>query len=946
MTETRIRETTEAQRVRTRFEASLTFGLDDFQIRALDAIDLGASVVVAAPTGSGKTVVAEYAIARAIASGGRVFYTTPIKALSNQKFHDLTEILGPGKVGLLTGDNSVNDGASVVVMTTEVLRNMIYARTSVLDGLSYVILDEVHYLQDSARGPVWEEVIIHTPQEVDLVCLSATVSNAQELADWVTTVRGHTVAVIHDQRPIELTHLYLVGEKADRDIRIVPTFERGRPNPQAARLDASPDSRQRSNLTTPRRVEVIQTLHRNDMLPAITFIFSRSGCDEAVRSCRQAGLQLTSPGERNDISTIVQSHVEGLEETDLAALGFDHFLVCLQHGYAAHHAGMVPAFKEAVEACFVEGLVKAVFATETLALGINMPARTVVIEKLTKFGGERHAFLTPAQFTQLTGRAGRRGRDPVGYAATLWTPFISFEDVAALASHKTYELRSSFRPTHNMAVNLVRRYGPVEAHHLLRLSLAQFQVDRDLVATAKRADDLRSERASYEQQAHCELGDVHEYVRVRERRSARPAASEQVIAAALAGVRPGDVFAPLDANGNLLDVGDVSRNARNGDGWLVVISVAQRRGRGATIRAVAPNGKLLSLTQHDFRSEPVVLAAVKLPQPFNPNSRSFVSSASSALQKVMQRSGVSRSSVRTGSSRPGPVVEVPTLRPAVDHPVSLCADLPRHLKAIRRAGELTSDIDRLDRVATSRSQSLGDQFDRVLQILETLGYLDGWSVTASGDLLAGIFHESDLLIAECIRAGVFDGLNPAQLAGLLSVFVYEERGPGASTRTSAAPRSVGGHDAARRASGDYSSSRNGDLPYGFPKALAPRWWSIERIADHLSQTEADHQLPLTRGVDPGFVGLALQWASGKSFDAVLDSAAVNGGITGGDFVRTIKSLIDLLRQVALVASTDATRTAARSAAEALFRGVVSASTVNDLPMVVTTESDEHDNSQG
>jgi ATP-dependent RNA helicase HelY len=401
---------------REAFLARYGFPLDDFQLRAMDALDAGQSVLVAAPTGSGKTVVAEYAVARAVERGHRAFYTAPIKALSNQKFRDLIAIHGAEQVGLLTGDNAVNGDAPIVVMTTEVLRNMIYGRSPALRRLGVVVLDEVHYLQDAYRGPVWEEVIIHAPPQVRLVCLSATVSNAEELADWISTVRGPTAAIIEERRPVTLVNLYMVGDRTAERLHLLPTLVDGRPNPEAARLDeeavrgwrgGASRHRARRKLYTPRRVEVVERLEQEDMLPAIYFIFSRNACDDAAQSCLDAGLRLTTAEERDRIREIVDEHLGGMDERDLAVLGYGRFLAGLEAGIAAHHAGMVPPFKETVEHCFVEGLVKVVFATETLAVGINMPARSVTIEKLTKFSGEHHTFLTPGDYAQLTGRAGR-----------------------------------------------------------------------------------------------------------------------------------------------------------------------------------------------------------------------------------------------------------------------------------------------------------------------------------------------------------------------------------------------------------------------------------------------------------------------------------------------------------------------------------------------------------
>ena len=477
--------------LRGRFLASRPYALDAFQLRALDLLDEGRSVLVAAPTGSGKTVVAEYAVEQALSRRKRAFYTTPLKALSNQKYADFCRTYGWRRVGLLTGDTTSNPGAEVVVMTTEVLRNMIYASPAQLESLRCVVLDEVHYLDDPYRGAVWEEIILSAPPEVLLVCLSATVSNAEELAGWIRAVRGATGAVIEERRPVELRHLYAVGDRSAERIHLLPTFVDGRPNPEATALDershrlarSRPGARRpapqggRQRLRRPRRIEVVERLGEEDLLPAIYFVFSRHGCDEAVRQCLDAGARLTTPEERRRIREVLDRRLEALSDADLAVLGYPRFLAGLEAGLAAHHAGMVPPFREAVEELFSEALVKVVFATETLALGINMPARTVVVESLSKFSGHGHADLTPGEYTQLTGRAGRRGIDAVGYAAVLWSPFHSFGEVASLAAARSSPLGSSFRPTYNMTVNLVRRYRREDAYRLVRSSFAQYLSD-------------------------------------------------------------------------------------------------------------------------------------------------------------------------------------------------------------------------------------------------------------------------------------------------------------------------------------------------------------------------------------------------------------------------------------------------------------------------------------
>jgi ATP-dependent RNA helicase HelY len=875
---------------RAEFVASLGFDLDPFQLRAFDALDAGRSVLVAAPTGSGKTVVAEYAVARALDEGGKAFYTTPLKALSNQKYRDLVTRHGADAVGLLTGDNAINGDAPIVVMTTEVLRNMIYAGSRSLDRLRYVVLDEVHYLQNAYRGPVWEEVIIHTPPEVDLVCLSATVSNAEEFADWIRTVRGSTETVIEEQRPVTLHNLYLVGDRRLERPLLLPTLVDGRPNPEAEELDRTearalrdaprmPRGPRRGRLYTPRRADVVEVLGERRMLPAIYFIFSRAACDDAVTQCRNEGLRLTTPEERAEIRAIAEAKVEHLSDDDLRVLDYGRWLAGLEAGFAAHHAGMVPPFKEAVEACFTRALVKVVFATETLALGINMPARSVVIEKLTKFTGETHEKLTPGEYTQLTGRAGRRGIDDVGYGIVLWSPFVPFDQVAALASTRTYELTSAFRPTYNMAANLVARYEPAEAHHLLNLSFAQYRSDSAVVRDERQLESLARQIADLRREAECELGDITEYRRLRaeaeDAQRAKPAAKADV-ERALERVGPGDVLVvPGQASG----------------GRVVVITTAHRKG-GKVLGVVNLSGKKAQLTARDFPSPPRAVASVDLPTPFLPNNHNFTSQVAIGLRKV--KLGGATAPRGGGPVDPRTARAVALTERVAAHPVTECPDLKAHLRAAWKADQRERELRTVERNVRSRNESLARQFDRVLRVLEAWGYIDGWSLTPTGEQLRTLYHESDLLVAECLRSGLFDGLSEGEVAGLASVFTYEMRGPG-----------------------------DPPAPWFPPGPLRARYADLEYIARELTLAEEDAGLPMTRPPDPGFVGLAYAWATG----AELSDTIAEEEITGGDFVRNVKQLIDLLRQMADAAESPDTSRACRGAADALFRGVVSASSV-------------------
>jgi ATP-dependent RNA helicase HelY len=397
---------------------------------------------------------------------------------------------------------------------------MLYANSATLTNLGSVVMDEVHYLADKFRGAVWEEVLIHLMESVQVISLSATVSNAEEFGEWLGEVRGSTEVIVSEIRPIPLYQHVLIGN------RLIDLFsEPGRVNPEILGLEREALRRQKAprgrrdryddsdNRLT--RADIIDKLQRENLLPAITFIFSRAGCDAAVKQCLQAGIKLTSAEERLEIVTTAQRYTQNLAEEDLEVLGYRDWLLALERGIAAHHAGLLPSFKGAVEDLFKRGLVKAVFATETLALGINMPARTVVLEKLTKWNGEAHVSITPGEYTQLTGRAGRRGIDIEGNAVVQWSPTVDSATAAGLASTRTYPLRSSFTPSYNMSINLIARFGRERARGSLESSFAQFQADRAVVGLVRQIRKNESLAAELTDSAQCHLGDFNEYSRIR-----------------------------------------------------------------------------------------------------------------------------------------------------------------------------------------------------------------------------------------------------------------------------------------------------------------------------------------------------------------------------------------------------------------------------------------------
>jgi ATP-dependent RNA helicase HelY len=853
------------------------FALDPFQRDAIEHLRAGRSVLVAAPTGSGKTVVAEHAMAETLAVGERAFYTTPIKALSNQKYRDLVARHGADAVGLLTGDNSINGNAPLVVMTTEVLRNMIYSASDALRRLRYVILDEVHYLEDAYRGPVWEEVIIHLPRSVRLVCLSATVSNAREVTDWIETVRGAIGLVVEETRPVELVNLFAVGDKSSERLQVIPTLVDGRPNPEGHRFDADQRrqppvrGRARRPFFTPSRLEVVERLRDDGMLPAIFFIFSRNACDDSVRACLAAGLRLTDHEERARIRQIAEARTASLSDTDLQVLRYDEWLEGLECGIAAHHAGMVPPFKETVEELFTAGLVRLVFATETLALGINMPARSVVIEKLTKFTGDHHEFLTSGQYTQLTGRAGRRGIDTVGYATVLWSPFVRFQQVADLAASRTFVLRSSFRPTYNMAANLVRRYERDHAHELLDLSFAQFQADRAVVRIESRLARRREEAAQLAER----LGpDRARFERERAMLAAEAVANQPGLDEQLSRLKPGDVVLHPD-----------------GVGRAAVLSVAYRKAGSVKVRLVDVDGTVHTLGTADIDDVPEVIGTVELPRPFSPASRAYQREVADQLR---------RNRVRP----PRPAATATTKRGPRRRSTST-ADRARW-RLFEQVERAEKDIAELEERAHTRGNTLARRFDDVLAVLAHWGYIDDWTLTERGERLVRIYHESDLAIAEAIALGLFDGLDAPSLAGLASCFTYEHR------------------------------SSDPPPPPWFPSNdVRARYDRLRAVVDELNRLESASRLPVTRPIDPTFLPLAHAWAAGDALDNVL----ADEDLSGGDFVRNIRQLVDLLRQIGDAATLADTATAARAAADALQRGVVAASTAVDAPSSDDADAD-------
>ena len=779
----------------------LDFALDPFQEQACHALAKGKGVLVAAPTGAGKTIVGEFAIHLAIEKNQKVFYTTPIKALSNQKFAELVARYGPERVGLLTGDTNTNSDAQIVVMTTEVLRNMIYANSDSLIELGFVVMDEVHYLADRFRGAVWEEVILHLPKDVKLVSLSATVSNAEEFGAWLEEVRGDTEIVVSEHRPVpldqhvlfgdELMELFAAGSKNQRvnaelvqkhssKLRIpIGKYTKGK-KPKGE-LD-----RRFSRIPKISKPEVVEILGDNDLLPAIFFIFSRVGCDAAVRACHQYGVRLTTREEQAEIRYLVEEKTASIADEDLATLGYFEWLSGLERGVAAHHAGMLPAFKEVVEELFLRKLVRVVFATETLALGINMPARTVVLERLDKFNGESRVQITPGEYTQLTGRAGRRGIDTLGHSVIQWSGNLDPASVAGLASKRSYPLISPFKPTANMAVNLIEAFGRKRAREVLETSFAQFQADRSVVGLARGIREKQISLDGYAKSMECHLGDFFGYSSIRR------------------------------------ELSDIEKSLASG---------RTRQDRGKDIR------------QTKGRSE--------------------------------QERKLAELKVRMKT-----------------HPCHLCSHREAHSRWAERWWQLHRETQAILDQIEGRTNLVASTFDKICELLIELDYLDDSDqdllVTESGKMLARIYGERDLLVAEALRLKIWDNLDAPSLAAMAAALVYEPRRDDENFE----PRAVKGN---------------------FQESFT----NTQLLWDDLENLSKKHKLPRSSKLEMDLSYPIHRWATGAKLDLVLESA----DLLPGDFIRWCKQIIDLLEQLAK-ASEGPISAKARDAVDLVKRGIV------------------------
>lgn len=904
------------------FRASMSFALDDFQAEACQSVAAGHSVLVAAPTGAGKTVVGEYAIYQAIHENRKAFYTTPIKALSNQKYSELVKRYGAKKVGLLTGDTSINSEAQIVVMTTEVLRNMLYADSQTLDGLGYVIMDEVHYLADKFRGAVWEEVIIHLPSNVQTISLSATVSNAEEFGGWLDTVRGQTDIVVSEHRPVPLFQHVMVGPQLvdlfAEDVAFDQVAEddnaKATVNPELRKLVRSgrPGGRPHRGGRGPQRVrsqpsgagkrvsrgDVISRLHNANLLPAIFFIFSRKGCDMAVQQCAMADLRLTTNEEAAQIGEMLDEVAFRIPNEDLDVLEFWAWRDGLLRGFASHHAGLLPIFKEIVEDLFARNLVKVVFATETLALGVNMPARSVVLEKLVKFNGESHVQISSGEYTQLTGRAGRRGIDVEGHSIVLWNPDLEPEALAGLASRRTYPLNSSFRPTYNMSTNLLAQFGREQTRQILESSFAQYQADRSVVGMARQVRSREESLAGYEKSMHCHLGDFREYLKLqrdlaeaekkasKNRKYERRSAAERSLQSVIRG-----------------DVVDLPGGRRFDRAVLVALDESLYNPRHTVL---TEDGQLRRLSVDDLNGPLEIVSRIKIPKGFTGKSPKERRDLAASLRNALEDERPPRQDAQSFNFDGSDSFEreIERLREELkEHPCHACSDRDAHMRWADRYWKLKKDTDKARRAIRGRTNTIATEFDKVCKVLEQFDCLvptgddEAYEITDAGRRLRRIYGDRDLLTSQILETGALNELNPEELCAVVAALVYQGR-------------------------------RDSDRPDPrMPTTKINDIWNLTiNIWGQLSDAEEALKLTPTAPPEAGLIWPMYKWARGSS----LNSALRGGDMAPGDFVRWAKQVIDTLDQFAK--NTDLSVQLvknARKAVDLVKRGVIAYSNVLD-----------------
>ncbi|MBJ7491720.1 MAG: hypothetical protein RLZZ374_763 [Cyanobacteriota bacterium] len=875
------------------------FPLDDFQLEAIDALNQGQSVVVSAPTGSGKTLVGEYAIHRALAHGQKVFYTTPLKALSNQKLRDFREQFGVENVGLMTGDFSVNREASVVVMTTEIFRNMLYAEVErgddPLADVEAVVLDECHYMNDSQRGTVWEESIIHCPSSVQLVALSATVANAGQLTDWIDRVHGPTRLVLSDFRPVPLDFSFCSA----KGLHPLLNDERTGLHPNCKVWRAPKGSNRKGKSPRPPQPEppplafVVAQMAERDMLPAIYFIFSRRGCDKAMRDLGK--ICLVNPAEQARISTRLEAFVRATPEA-VREGGHDEALL---RGIAAHHAGVLPAWKELIEELFQQGLIKVVFATETLAAGINMPARSTVISALSKRTERGHRPLMGSEFLQMAGRAGRRGLDTQGYVVTVQSRFEGVREAGQLATSPADPLVSQFTPSYGMVLNLLQRNELPKAKELVERSFGRYLATLDLVEDEARIADLLQQlealTGSGEEVAWDDFEDYEKQRgRLREERRIQrilQQQAEETLAHELT------LALRFSSEGTLLSLKSPQLKGRVTP--AVIVEKIEGPGQFPQLLCLSDENVWILVPCHAVVSLHAELSClqvqgVQAPALHHIGEIRHGDQASGglalAVAHMARRHDMATPQYDLAGEVQAQALLVRDLELALElHPAHLRGDRKKITKQRQRMEELEIEIEERQRILHHRANRHWETFLSLIDILRFFGCLagsEGLEPTEIGRTVAAIRGDNELWIGLALMSGHLDELEPADLAAVLEAISTEVNRP--------------------------------DLWSGYPPppAADEALHDLRGIRRELLRQQEQAEVVVPVWYEAELMGLVQAWAKGVSWNDLIS----NSSLDEGDVVRIMRRTVDLLAQIPYCeAVSEQLRTNARQALKAINR---------------------------
>ena len=832
------------------FRARYPFPLDDFQLEAIRAIEAGQSVIVSAPTGAGKTLVAEFAIHMALATGKRIAYTTPLKALSNQKFNDFTRVLGAETVGILTGDVKVNPHGRVLVMTTEILRNALYG--SGLEDLGYIVLDECHYMGDEGRGTVWEEIIVNAPQDVLLVGLSATVANVKEIADWISIVHRPIVPIFHPHRPVPLS--YAVADLAG-EVHEIAEVRAGR-----ARLvgdeSRGPDARGRwytRRVVDP--VVLIADLEARGWLPAIYFIFSRAGCERAMDDVLAEGRGLLTAAQRDDVERAINELVEESPTVAESALNQTVFQA-LRLGVGLHHAGILPSVKRLIELSFERGLCKVVFATETMSLGIHMPARSVVLQGVTKRTDRGFRALSHNELTQMAGRAGRRGIDPEGKCVIALDARDGVEDLLRVVDGSPEPIESQFKLGYGSAALLLATGAPPEAlRRRIESSFGQYQ-------NLKRIREMEGEIRSLE----AALAEVKRYAapcgdfpRIGRYRRARQEAEARRQALGRGG-RRGERGVAEAETGRLALV-----RRKGGPGLALILGTHSIRGHRVLIDALLPHGAVVRVKSGVVKRIFWATPPLHVPRDLDRTSQGRGRDGRGLRHLAVELGRLSVAELVERERQQGPET---TLSAIECHRCPWGAQ-PRCEREWRELETLTERLGVRQRALEQVRSAYWHEFLRVVEVLEQFGAVRERRLEPRGRLIAGLRHDNELLVAECVFRGVFADLAAAEAAAVCSALIEEAR------------------------SGDPAIAR--DFLKKRPR-LRRKLDQLASLANTIHEAQRARHLRMPLAVHPGFMPAVYRWAGGEDdWGAIVEESF---GGHEGDLIRALRRLIDLLRQLA------------------------------------------------